>query len=158
MGATCTVAALREGNTCRTHAFQLVRCSLSWVGGSVRLVSQATCGWGFPKPQTKVSCVLAGAAAWPAHAVLHTLLLAFEPLLQALASASMLVHHFAAVCAGAAIRRRWKLANTTLLSRDVSLMFHTLRVSVDDMISPNCVVSCAPLCTCLCSPFALSRI
>ena len=56
--------------------------------------------------------------------------------MQALASASMLVHHFAAVCAGAAIRRRWKLANTTLFSRDVSLMFHTLRLSVsaDDIL------------------------
>ena len=36
----------------------ILGCWLSWVGGSVQWVSQATCGWGFPKPQTKVSCVL----------------------------------------------------------------------------------------------------
>ena len=36
--------------------------SVSWVGGSVRRVAQETCGWGFPKPQTKVSCVLLAGA------------------------------------------------------------------------------------------------
>ena len=34
------------------------------LGRSVRRVTQETCGWGFPKPQTKVPCVLVGVVAW----------------------------------------------------------------------------------------------